>query len=389
MGTRSTGWLGAYAGIAIVSLGLMACADSKPTPFNSRISSETTALTLCGKVNAFAAASANARGSVTIAGYEMSLGSAVSLLNEIALRLDANVCAALTLDALGDATSGSVATDFRATARVHVCGVVHGYTAATATKTGSLWIGYPQFVIAKGATLANAAALVIDAYACVDANLDVDGAIGGGTGSTPTQPVLVDMTPGTPTEPTPSPDLATIPSDMGEVPAEPAPDPGNPPTGAVDLASPVYVPILPTELTICGNLEAFVAATSSTLGLLAIDGNHFLLGQGVSLVDALLLQLGVDVCVTLSIGINGHVNAASLVANLLATARVHVCGTVNAYTKATATSDGALWIGFPHFVIAAGSVIDGDAALGVHARVCIDASLDAAARITVGKVTSE
>jgi hypothetical protein len=140
-------------------------------------------LDLCGAVEAFTSAATSASaGTCTVAGNTLSIASGVSLAGEALACVGANVCVHATIDASGNVCAPSnVSLDLLGSARVHVCGHVRAYAAASASAAGHVAIGGPDFRIAAGGHLTGSAMLSLNASVCVDASLDASGSIKAGT----------------------------------------------------------------------------------------------------------------------------------------------------------------------------------------------------------------
>jgi hypothetical protein len=131
---------------------------------------------VCGVVSAFAAATAEKTGTVTIAGKQLGIASGTSLVGQALLSIGANVCIHAELDASGALRApSSVSLDLLGSARVHICGTVRAYVAACATDVGSLRLGGCGLTIATGALVSGEALLKVGASVCVDAKLTAEG----------------------------------------------------------------------------------------------------------------------------------------------------------------------------------------------------------------------
>ena len=140
-------------------------------------------LDICGALQAFTSAAAGAGvGTCTVAGNTLSIASGTQLVGEALVLVGANVCLHATIDVTGNVSAPSTASlALLGSAKVHVCGHVRGYAAASANVAGHVGIGGPDFRIAAGAQLTGAALLVANASVCIDASLDASGALAVGT----------------------------------------------------------------------------------------------------------------------------------------------------------------------------------------------------------------
>jgi hypothetical protein len=195
-------------------------------------------------------------------------------------------------------------------AHVKVCGTVTAYVAATGKATGLLKVGAHTFTLAVGSHLP--ASVDAGADLCID--LEVDG--------------------------------------FGRVA-----------DGVVTANAHVHVKV-------CGDVTAYAAATASATGLLKIAGHTF-----VTAVDSHLpasIVAGADLCIDLTLDGYARVSDGKVTAN--AQAQLKVCGTITAYTAATATATGLLKIAGRTFVLA----IDTDlpALVRVGADLCLDLTIN-------------
>lgn len=133
---------------------------------------------ICGKLDAFTAAGANA-GACVIAGNTIPIKAGTQLSGQLLATVGANVCldAHLGVDGTCDGGSLSLDLDLSAKARVKVCGSVSAYAAASASAKGWVAVGGCGFDIAAGANVDAKAALAVNASVCIDASLDVNGDI--------------------------------------------------------------------------------------------------------------------------------------------------------------------------------------------------------------------
>ncbi|HXG25456.1 MAG TPA: hypothetical protein VNL94_01195 [Candidatus Binatia bacterium] len=136
------------------------------------------------------------------------------------------------------------------------------------------------------------------------------------------------------------------------------------------------------EVKVCGVVQAYTEATALTTGLLKIGGHTFILGLGSKLPAA--VEVGDDICLDLDIDAFGRVADGTVTAN----AHVHlkVCGTVTAYTKATATTTGILQIGSKSWILAVLSNLPATVQEG--ANLCLDLELDGYGRISDAEVSA-
>lgn len=156
----------------------------------STSSSLTADLRLCGKLEAFTAAGAQA-GACTIGGKTLPIAAGTSVSGQVLAVVGADVCLDAKIDSNGSVrASASLSLDLAldldldARARAKACGKVTAYAAASTTTKGDVAIGGASFDIAAGATVTGSAKLVVGASVCVDARLDRSGAVVAATVST-------------------------------------------------------------------------------------------------------------------------------------------------------------------------------------------------------------
>jgi Bacterial Ig domain/Putative Ig domain len=137
-----------------------------------------------------------------------------------------------------------------------------------------------------------------------------------------------------------------------------------------------------TSVTTCGTVDAFVAASANTTGLITIGGHAFAIAAGTTLQNQSLVTSGANVCLTAALNASGQVtDPARITANV--TSHVALCATVSSYTAATAVTDGSLAIGGRTFPIAAGTTISNSDLIQIGADLCLHATLNGAGEIIV------
>ncbi|RYE84045.1 MAG: hypothetical protein EOO75_18600, partial [Myxococcales bacterium] len=209
---------------------------------------------VCGVVSSYTAASALLNGAVTIAGQNLPIKAGTQLANGTLLTTGADVCLQATLTTLGQvAAPGTITAN--AAAQVGLCGVVDAYVAATNTAAGLLRIGQNELPILVGTTIANDDLLKVGLDACVNASVSANGQIGH-------------------------------------------------PTHVVAQAV--------AHAKVCGTVDAYVAATSSTEGVINLNGTSLLTIRAETVIDgAATLAVGASVCCDLSLDAIGKVVATS------------------------------------------------------------------------------
>jgi hypothetical protein len=261
-----------------------------------------------------------------------------------------------------------------ATIDVSLCGRVDAYVAASVDADGALTIDGKPLKIKAGAHVEGEIMLVLHASVCLTVKLDLDGkathvVVRAGDGASCTS-----------CGGSSSGGSSSGGSSSGGASSGGASSGGSSSGGNIDLSA---------DIDVCGVVSAFTAAGATSGGSLTIAGKTLNIASGVSLVGEALLLAGANVCVHAHVDASGALCAPSAVSlNLTGSARVHVCGTVQAYAAASATACGELSIGACGFRVAAGAAISGEARLSVGASVCIDAKLTSAGELTVCTVSA-
>lgn len=283
----------------------------------------TTSLNVCGVVTAYQAATANAPGSITIGGQTIPIAAGATITGNNLITLGSNLCLNATLNGAGQIIVPS-SIGAQATTRLNICGVVTAYTAATANAPGSITIGGTVIPIAAGTVIENAGLITVGSDLCLSATLNAQGQI-------------------------------IPPSSVGFG--------GN------------------VTLNVCGNVDAYTAATANTAGSITINGTTFPIAAGTTINGNNLITVGADLCFNLTVNASGQVIPPSTVI-VDVSAAVTICGTVTAYTAATATTPGSITIGGVTLPIAAGATISGQGNITVGASLQLTAQLNVAGQIT-------
>jgi uncharacterized repeat protein (TIGR01451 family) len=136
------------------------------------------------------------------------------------------------------------------------------------------------------------------------------------------------------------------------------------------------------DLTVCGVVQSYTAATALVPGLLTIDGQPFVISAGTTLSNADLLTAGAHVCVQAALNASGQITSPASVSVDVSTA-LSVCGVVSQYTAATALLPGSITIGGQTFPIAAGTNISNADLITSGANICLAATLNGAGQIVL------
>jgi hypothetical protein len=215
---------------------------------------------ICGDVTAYTAATTLTAGSLKIAGRTFQVAQGTSL--PAAVKVGADVCATLSLNLLGQVKNGVVTAN--TTVLVEVCGDVSAYTAATLTSTGLLKIGSHTYTTGLGTTLP--AAVKAGADLCATLELNLFGQVKGGT-------VVANVT---------------------------------------------------VDLEVCGQVTAYVAATSTTAGSLTVAGLTKAIAPGTSVSAA--VKVGAYVKLRLEIDVFARVSKVTVLK--VGASLADACGTI-------------------------------------------------------------
>jgi hypothetical protein len=303
---------------------------------------------ICGKVEAFQAATLTQKGFIIIDGVKHLIAAGTKLVGEETIQVGLELClevhARVELDASLTIEEGTVKVDADVLTELDVCGTVEAFQAATLTQSGYIVLSGVRYLIAAGTQLLGQEAIQVGVNLCLQARalVNVDAAINIHEGR-------VDL-------------------DVGAI----------------------------TSVDLCGTVEAFQAATLTQSGYIVLDGVKHLLAAGVSLVGQEAIQVGVNLCLQARalVGATASVNILEgrVLLDADADGRVKVCGEVSLFVAATALTDGLLTIDGRTFTIAAGVTLEGQALLVAGARVCLEVELKAdvlgVVRIAAGKVAA-
>src|SRR6185369_15498339 len=134
------------------------------------------------------------------------------------------------------------------------------------------------------------------------------------------------------------------------------------------------------NVSVCGTVTAY-AAPSIVPGVIVIGGQSIPIAVGATVGGSGLIAVGSDLCLSGSLNVLGQLETGTVTAN--ATTSVSTCGTVTAYTAASALLPGSLTIGGQTFPIAAGTNINGSGLVNVGANLCLNATLNGLGQIVL------
>jgi len=289
----------------------------------------TVTVNVCGTVTSYTAATALLPGAVTISGLPYTIAANTVLQGSALLLVGAHVCLNADVDASGLLSNGTVTANAGATATVHVCGTVSAYTAAGVLTPGTITIGGQTFAISPNTTLAGT--VTVNTPGCLDANLSPTGSITAG-----------GLTSGS----------------------------GGP----------------TVNMNVCGTVVSYTAATATAPGSININGLPYTIAANTILQGSALLTTGANVCLNANVDASGLIHSGTASANAGATATVHICGTVSAYTAAGLATPGSITIGGQTFAINPNTTLTGT--VTVNTPGCLDANLSPTGSITGGGLTS-
>jgi hypothetical protein len=132
------------------------------------------------------------------------------------------------------------------------------------------------------------------------------------------------------------------------------------------------------HVKVCGEIDAYAEATSSTTGVLKVASRTFTLAVDSNLPAS--VDAGADLCLDLTIDGWGRVSDGEASANVQS--HVKICGTVTAYAEATSTALGSLTFRGRTFKTA----INSDLPASVHAGadLCLDLTFNGFAQVADG-----
>ena len=151
---------------------------------------------------------------------------------------------------------------------------------------------------------------------------------------------------------------------------------------ALALAGAGWLSAQTASVSICGPVTAYVAPTASLAGVIVIGGQTIPIAAGANIDGSGLINVGADVCLTGALNVSGQLTAPASV-RLDASASVHICGVVTAYTAATALLPGSITIGGQTIPIAIATVIDAAGLITAGANLCLDGTLNGLAQLTM------
>src|SRR5215471_4292674 len=152
---------------------------------------------------------------------------------------------------------------------------------------------------------------------------------------------------------------------------------------AIILTGSQLLPLARTQtqssVNVCGTVTAYTAATAVLPGLITCGGQSFPIAPGVTLVNANLISIGANICLSATLNLFGQISAGTVTSNVTTT--VNVCGVVGAFVAATASSTGSITINGQTFVIASGTTLDGQSLVSAGVNACLSATINASGQI--------
>ena len=328
-------------------------------------------LRICGAVSAYVPATAVAAGALTVGNVPLVIAAGATLSSQVAV--GANLCFAFDLDSSGKISTATVTANVTATA--NVCGVVSAYGKADADSAGTLTIGGISYVIAVGAKLP--ASVVVGANLCLKLTLNGFGQITGGTATVNVTSKL---------------DICGIVTAYAQADANSTGSltiGGRTLTLAIGSSLPASVKVgadlclkltlnaigqvqggtatlnVKSTVQVCGIVNAYAKATSTTTGSMRIGGRTFILALGSQL--PAMAKVGADLCLKLTLNAIGQVQGGT--AQLNVNSVIEVCGQVTAFVAAGSTSNGSLTIAAIQRPIAAGAALSSQIKASAYLRL--------------------
>ena len=137
--------------------------------------------------------------------------------------------------------------------------------------------------------------------------------------------------------------------------------------------------VLSVKLKVSGTVSAYVKATTTANGYITIGGVKYIIKAGTTL--SALVKVGVYVNVTLTLNGSNQVTACAVIS-----VKLNVSGTVTAYVKATASTNGYIVIGGVKYIIKAGTTLS--ALVKVGAVVNVTLTLNGSGQVVACAVLS-
>lgn len=355
-------------------------------PFAAK--AEAARLDVCGTVSAYVPATILTPGAITIGGIPFVISAGTTLSSSV--QAGANLCFGLTIDLSGRITDATVTGNVTST--VTICGTVTAYVAATASSAGSLTIAGQVFTLAVGSNLP--ASVDVGANLCLDLTLNAFGQVlGGSAQANVTTTVTICGTVTTYVEATLNSTGSLRIAGRLFTLAQGSNLPASVDVGAdlcLDLTLNALAQVqdgsaqanVTTMVTICGTVTAYTEATLNSTGSLRIAGRLFTLALGSDLPAS--VDVGADLCLTLTLNALAQVQDGSATANVTSTLKI--CGTVTSYTEATLNSTGLLRIAGRTFTTALDSNLPASVEAG--ADLCLTLTLNALAQVQDGTATA-
>lgn len=253
-------------------------------------------LVVCGAVTAFVPPTNAVPGFVTINGASYVIAAGTALSGTVLIGTGATLCFNGILGGPGQIIGGTFTQPAGTPTPISICGVVTGYVAPTTTLAGSVGIAGTPYPIAVGVSLTGASLLVTGTNVCLQGTLDASGELTGGT--------------------------VTF-------------------NGGV-------------EVTVCGLISGYFAASSTMAGSLTIAGISFPIAAGTTITGG-TVAAPATLGITVVLNGQGAVSGGNITANTCAGSSVS--GPVASYVPPTATTAGSITIGSVTYPVAAGTVL--------------------------------
>jgi hypothetical protein len=295
------------------------------------VAAQTTGSTvsICGTVSGYTAAGIGTTGSIAFSApatsFTLAAGAVVTLGTGGSTATGSNVCLVGLVGVNSQLTSVTITGAPTVVTQVNLCGLVSAYSTP-GTTTGSITIGGLVYPIAVGAAVFTGVAVTAGANVCITATLNGLGQITGGVAVT------------------------------------------NPTTTST------------TPVNFCGTLQAYTAASGSTLGTIVFSSPaaSYTVASGVIVGNTSLASAGSLVCI---VGQSNGTQLTSVTFVLPLSSTLTICGVVTAYNPATLTTLGSITINGTVLTIGI-NVQPSGIAISLGLNLCLVATLNSLQQAT-------
>jgi hypothetical protein len=319
--------------IRLLTLGVVLGCGALALPLPAHAQGQTpvagTPVSICGPVSGFTAATTTATGSITFSNanttQSFTLPAGTTLSGSPAITTGMNLCLVGTMNSAGQLASVTLIPN--TTTATNLCGTVTAYSPATLSSLGSLTIGGQSVTLGLGTTFTGAT-LSTGSNVCIAANVNGLGLVNGGTvtanagGTTGSNLVSICGPVSAYAAPTSSA-AGSITISNVSVNATYTFPAGTTTTGNLtitngsnvclvgtsnatgQLSSVTITPNTPTQISTCGTVSGFTAATTSAGGTLTIGSTSIPLAAGTTFTGT-AVTTGTNLCFTLTVNSLGQ-----------------------------------------------------------------------------------